>query len=121
MNKLLKLAVLLCFTIAGAEASAAFTTLAVSVVPPVQFPPSDFDITGLRVSAIYGHHRDVYGIDIGALGNITDQDFVGLALSGGFNITHGTTTILGAQMAGLFNYNSQKVVACLMLSTGLSF
>jgi hypothetical protein len=89
-------------------ARAAISPLSVSVLAPVQFPPGDFSVTGARVSAFWGHHRDVYGLDFGVIGNITDQDFVGLAISGIFNITHGTTTILGLQAAGVTNVNTNK-------------
>ncbi|WP_413561219.1 LA_2272 family surface repeat-containing protein [Bdellovibrio sp. HCB209] len=87
---------------------AAFTPLGVSIAPPVQFPPRDFSITGVRLNVLWGHHRDVYGFDLGVLGNITDQDFVGVGLAGGFNATYGSTTIIGLQLAGLGNYNQQK-------------
>lgn len=90
------------------SAQAGVTPLSVGIMPPVQFPPSDFTITGLRASILYGHHRDVYGIDVGALGNITDQNFVGIGLSGLFNMTQGQTTILLLQAAGVANINTQK-------------
>lgn len=90
------------------HASAAASPIALDIVAPIQFPPSDFNVTGLRLSALWGHHREMYGIDIGGLGNVTDQTFAGIGLSGLFNITNGTTTAVFAQMAGLFNYNSNK-------------
>lgn len=92
----------------GAGANAAFTPLSVSILPPVQFPPSDFSITGARASLLWGNHRDVYGVDLGLIGNITAQDFVGVGVSGIFNATHGTTTILGLQAAGAANINTNK-------------
>ncbi len=87
---------------------AAVTPLSVALAPPIQFPPSDFSITGLRLSLGYGQHRDVYGIDFGLLGNVTDQDFVGIGVAGGFNATHGNTKALGMQFAGLMNLNQGK-------------
>ena len=90
------------------RAQAAISPISVGIVPPVQFPPEDFTVTGIRVSAIFGQHRHVYGIDVGAIGNITTQDFGGIAVSGIFNRTMGTTTIIGAQLAGIANVNSQK-------------
>lgn len=87
---------------------AAMSPLSISVVPPVQFPPSDFSVTGARISLGYGHHRDVYGLDLGVLGNITDQRFVGIAVAGVTNITHGNTTAIGLQLAGVANINTQK-------------
>ncbi|MNS86713.1 hypothetical protein D3C72_1206240 [compost metagenome] len=89
-------------------AQAAISPVSISVAPPVQFPPNDFAITGVRASALWGKHRNVYGIDVGLLGNITEQTFTGLAVSGLFNRTMGTTTITGLQLAGLTNINTSK-------------
>ncbi len=87
-------------------AYAAFSPIAVSVLPAVQFPPSDFDITGVRLSVLAGKQRSVYGLDFAGVGNITDLDFVGLGVSGIFNWTNGTTNVLGLQLAGLANVNT---------------
>lgn len=103
------------------ESEAAVTPLSVGIAPPVQFPPSDFTITGLRLSGLWGRHRDLYGVDIGGLGNITEQRFVGLGVSGLFNYTKGTTTILGLQLAGLTNINTNKTeVYGMQLALGLN-
>src|SRR4051812_33395862 len=90
------------------SAQAAVSPLAVGIMRPVQFPPDDFAVAGARLSVLWGEHRDVYGLDIGVLGNITMQDFVGIAVSGIFNLTHGQTTIIGLQLAGLTNVNTGK-------------
>jgi hypothetical protein len=90
------------------QAQAAISPIAIDIAAPLQFPPEDFYVTGLRVSALWGEHRGVYGIDIGGIGNISDQTFAGLAVAGGFNWTKGNTTIVGLQAAGLMNYNVQK-------------
>ncbi len=82
--------------------------LSISVVPPVQFPNSEFSVTGARLSALWGKHRDVYGLDLGLVGNMTEQRFVGLAVSGLFNQTSGDTTILLLQAAVGANLNAQK-------------
>lgn len=91
------------------NAFAFISPLSVSIIPPLEFPPADFSITGARISAIYGRHRDLYGIDLAAIGNITEQTFTGIGISGIFNMTHGTTTILGLQLAGLTNINTKEV------------
>jgi hypothetical protein len=91
------------------KASAFISPLSVSIIPPIEFPPADFSITGVRISAIYGRHRDIYGIDLGLIGNITEQTFTGVGVSGVFNLTHGTTTILGLQFAGLTNINTKEI------------
>ena len=89
-------------------AHAAITPLSVAIVPPVQFPPSDFSVTGFRFSVGFGRHRDVYGIDLGLIGNITEQEFIGIGVSGVFNYTTGNVTAFGTQLAGVTNINMQK-------------
>lgn len=88
-------------------AYAATSPLAVTLLPPVQFPPDDFNVAGLRIGVV-GHQRNMYGFDFAAIGNITDQNFVGLAVSGMFNMTRGTTTAIGIQGAGVGNFNTGK-------------
>ena len=90
------------------QAEAFNTPLSVNVIPPVQFPSSEYSVTGVRASALWGHHRDVFGLDAGLIGNITDQRFVGLAVAGLFNQTYGDTTILLLQAAIGANLNVQK-------------
>lgn len=92
----------------SSETFAAITPVSISIIPPVQFPPEDFSITGVRASVLWGRHRDLYGLDFGLIGNVTEQSFVGLGVSGVFNYTKGSTTILGLQLAGLANYNTNK-------------
>jgi hypothetical protein len=82
--------------------------ISVGILPPVEFPPEDVSITGLRLSLLMGRQRDVYGLDFGVVGNITQQTFVGTAVSGLFNINRGMTIIVGAQIAGLTNMSKQK-------------
>lgn len=89
-------------------AHAAVSPLALDIIPPVQFPPQDFSVTGLRASALWGDQRDVYGLDLGLIGNVTQQGFVGIGVSGIFNLTHGTTTAIGLQAAGVANINTSK-------------
>jgi hypothetical protein len=86
---------------------AALSPVGIAILPPVQFPPEDFSVTGVRASLLWGHHRDVYGVDLGLIGNITEQDSVGFALAGGFNWTKGTTTSI-VQAAGVANINENK-------------
>lgn len=90
------------------QSLAAVSPVSVAIAPPIQFPPSDFNVTGVRASLLWGNHRSVYGIDVGLLGNITEQTFTGIAVAGGFNKTGGTTTILGLQLAGGANINTNK-------------
>jgi hypothetical protein len=86
-------------------AHAAGTPLAVSIFPPLQFPPNDFTIAGARVSALWGSHRNVFGFDVGVLGNITEQGLVGVSASGLVNMNRGQTTVVLLQAAGIANIN----------------
>jgi hypothetical protein len=87
------------------NAEAAMSPVAIAILPPIQFPPDDFAITGLRASVLWGHHRNVYGLDLALGGNMTDQVFTGAALAGVFNYTTGTTSAVGLQAAGVTNVN----------------
>lgn len=101
---------------------AAVTPLSVAIVPPVQFPSNEYSVTGLRASLGYGHHRDLYGVDLGLVGNITDQSFTGVGVSGIFNTTYGTTNILGLQLAGITNINTNKTsVYGLQAALGMNY
>lgn len=107
MSKLIQKIIVAFAMLLGCRAYAFNSPVSIGIAPPVQFPTRDTSVTGLRVSGLWGHHRDMYGLDFGLAGNVTDQDFVGLAASGLFNVTRGTTTILGLQAAGLTNINTK--------------
>lgn len=109
MKKYLYILISAAMALTIGQAHAAVSPVSFGILPPIQFPPDDFGITGVRVSGLWGHHRDLWGIDIGGLGNITDQTFTGLAVAGGVNVTKGQTTIIGLQGAGLGNFNTNQV------------
>src|SRR5205807_1990061 len=103
-------------------AKAGVTPLSVGIFPPVQFPPQDFTITGVRASVLWGKHRSIYGLDFGVLGNITEQEFVGIGLSGMLNYTEGSTTVLGLQAAGIANMNKGKTrIYGVQVALGLNY
>lgn len=54
-----------------AQASSQYTPFMLSVVTPIQVPPRDFDVGGLRLSLLYGECRDFDGLDIGTVGRAT--------------------------------------------------
>lgn len=104
------------------QAHAAVSPVSVAIAPPIQFPPGDFNVTGVRASVLWGKHRSVYGIDVGLLGNITEQTFTGIAVAGGFNKTGGTTTITGFQVAGGANINTSKTtIVGLQAALGMNY
>jgi hypothetical protein len=110
MNKHLRLFICFAVIIIGFKAQAASmaSPLGFSLVNPAEVPGDDYSIKGLRLSLIYGNHRNVSGIDLGLIGNFTEQDFKGTAISGIFNHTAGDTTIVGAQIAGIVNINKAR-------------
>src|SRR5689334_2075651 len=107
MSKLLRLGVLLSALLFVSNAKAAVSPVGFSLLAPAQLPPTDFAVAGIRLSAIWGRHHDVYGIDLGGVGNVTDHTFTGIAVSGVFNRNYGPTRILGLQAAGLVNMTSE--------------
>jgi hypothetical protein len=90
------------------SAQAGVSPLGLGLIHKIEFPPEDFTVAGVRVSALWGIHRQMYGFDFGGIGNITEQDFGGLAISGGFNSNLGATHILLLQLAGVANYSTAK-------------
>ncbi|OYZ13473.1 MAG: hypothetical protein B7Y39_17620 [Bdellovibrio sp. 28-41-41] len=108
MIKTLRLLTFVALVTFGFKSLAAISPLSLNLVPPLQFPPDDFSVTGARVSILWGQHRDMYGVDLGVIGNITDQTFTGIGVSGLFNYTKGETKALGLQFAGLTNINTGK-------------
>lgn len=97
--------VFLVSAIAAPVAEAAVSPLGLSIIPPVQFPPGDFNVAGARASVLWGKHRRVYGLDVGGIGNMTEQQFAGIAVAGGFNLNQGQVTVVLLQAAGIANVN----------------
>lgn len=89
----------------GSQSRAALSPVAISIIPPVQFPSEDVTVTGPRISLLWGDHRNAYVADIGLIGNMTSLNFGGFAVSGVFNYNAGVSTILGFQVAGIVNIN----------------
>jgi hypothetical protein len=108
MIKTIRVLLYLSILLLGFQSYAAVSPVSLALINPIEFPPDDFSITGARFSILFGHHRNVYGLDLGVVGNITDQDFTGLAVSGLFNLTHGQTKAIFAQLAGVANINTGK-------------
>ncbi len=103
------------------SANALVSPLGLAIAAPVQLPPSGFTVAGARMSALFGRHQDVYGLDVSALGSMTDRSFAGIAVAGGFNFNKGTATIIGLQLGGLANFNINKArIFGLQLTAGVN-
>lgn len=91
-------------SLSSLAADSDYSPLGVGLFPPLQLPNSSYGITGLRLSVV-GVHREAQGIDLALLGNVTNRNFRGLAISGLFNYNSGLSTVVGLQAAGLANIN----------------
>ena len=89
------------------------TPVMVSLVTPVQAPSRSYDVTGLRLSFIYGECQDFTGLDIGIIDN-TRKNFTGLAIGG---INCASDRVYGAQV-GLVNWNGNGDTAWERRSVG---
>lgn len=90
-------------------AMAAISPIGLSIIAPVQFPTEDVGITGIRANLLWGRHRDVFGLDVGGIGNTTTLNFSGLVQAAGvFNYNVGSSNVLGIQAAGITNINVNK-------------
>ena len=76
------------------------TAIMVSLWNPAQLPPAEYDVMGLRLSAIYGKCSVFTGLDIGLVQK-TARDFAGIGIGGILNNVNGRT--FGAQVGGVGN------------------
>lgn len=103
-------------------AQAVFTSpLGVAIIPPLQFPHYTFSVSGARVSALWGGHSNVYGLDFGVIGNITDNRFAGIGVSGVFNLTKSDATIVLLQAAGIANVNAKVHIYGFQLAAVMNY
>ena len=104
---------LVCLMMAGVL-FADTTPVMVSLVTPVQAPSCDYDVTGFRLSLMYGECQEFTGLDIGIVDNAR-KDFTGVAI-GGANIVG--DRLYGGQL-GLINWNSNSATAWARRSSGV--
>ena len=98
-------------------AHAIFTSpLGIALIPPIQFPHETFAVAGARASVLWGRHSNVYGFDFGGLGNITENIFAGIQVSGVFNINMGAATLVALQAAAIANHNEKAFVVGLQIA-----
>ena len=64
---------------------AGIVPLAISIVPPAEFPGPDWDVYGVRLNIFVGEHRNVGFVDVGVLGNIVNGNLTGVQLAGIYN------------------------------------
>ena len=86
---------------AAPSPSGGISPFGIGFVPGLQAPAENWDVWALRISVFACRNRNVYAIDIGGLGNFTEYDMGGVAVSGIFNIVGSSSGSI--QTAGLFN------------------
>src|ERR1035437_953468 len=87
---------------AVAETPIGMTPIQISICPPIQLVPGNWDVWGLRLDLPYGNNKDLYGVDAG-IGNIVSDEFVGIQV-GGINSIRGLEShAIGLQVAGILN------------------
>ena len=92
--------------------------LGLAIAPDFEAPGKGWDVIFLRLNLLVGSHRCVYGLDIGALGNICQDEMSGLSVAGLFN---NIRTSGGAfQIAGVYNHSAWHFDG-LQLAGGLSW
>lgn len=67
-------------------AVAGSSVAAFAVAPSLEWPAADYAITGFRFDLFAGEHVDVYGLDLGVVGNFVKREIGGLQLAGLFNV-----------------------------------
>ena len=87
---------------AEAEPAHGFFPLGLYLLPNIGFPGEHWDVGPVRINLIAGRNRDVYGLDLGLVGNMATEEFSGLQSAGLFNrIGHSDGAV---QLAGVFNH-----------------
>lgn len=97
--------------------SGSWTPFAVSLLPPVQVPCSDWDVTGLRIGILAARHHnvlflsacglvdlatgDVSGIEVAGLCNHVGKSSGAFQVAGVLNSVDGD--FVGVQVAGVYN------------------
>ena len=76
------------------------TVAALALAAPIQLPPSNWDVRGVRFDLVYGDSHSVYGIDLGLVGHVGDA-FSGIQLGGMVDWVEGD--VYGLQLAGIAN------------------
>ena len=59
--------------------------VAFAIAPRLEWPSADCEVTGFRLSLFAGDHVDVYGLDLGVVGNFVKREVGGLQIGGLFN------------------------------------
>ena len=111
-----KLLFALAATLAAWGSWADTTPVMVSLIAPAQLPSWNWDVTGFRLSLVYGDCRDFAGFDVGVVQRVSGS-FDGLGV-GGVNVVNGR--FRGVQ-AGLFNWSGWAEAGSGRSSVGVQY
>jgi len=59
--------------------------ISLGIAPRLEWPSADYEVTGFRFNFFAGEHVDVYGLDLGIVGNFVKREVGGLQIGGLFN------------------------------------
>ena len=104
------------------EPDAGTTPLAFALVPGVALPLADWSVVGVRINIFAGRHRDLWGVDIGGLGNELTGSLAGVQGAGLWNRVGEAPAALqsaglanlcerdfcGVQTAGIYNWTGEE-------------
>ena len=60
-------------------------SVAFAIAPRLEWPSAEYEVKGFRLSFFAGDHVDVYGLDLGVVGNFVKREVGGLQIGGLFN------------------------------------
>ena len=89
-----------------ADSDRAWSPVAISLFPPVQWPRADADVMGLGLNVLAGNYHNVYGVDFAVYGNVVSNCMAGIQLAGFGN---NSDAVYGFQLAALQNYAIELV------------
>lgn len=76
-----------------------FSPLGLSLMPPAQWPPESWDVTGLRLNILAGYHNNVDILDIGVIANMVKGEMNGVQICGILNHNSAAANTTGLQVA----------------------
>lgn len=93
-----------CFSLTPIQAKG-FSPAGIALWHPVQLPPGKWTVGGLRFSIIQGYNKNMFGLDIAAIGATADR-FAGISVAGIYHVAN-KGIVTGIQVAGLLNSNAK--------------
>ena len=84
--------------------------LALSLMPSAEAPDRTLDVALFRLNLLVGAHRRVSIFDLGVIGGISDDEMMGLGISGIFNRTGSSPGAF--HLAGVCNHSGRDMNGC---------